>query len=336
MTGVQQYALKLSQYLKSHFKGDIEFVSPRGIIHHQLADKLGVHVVGNTNGFFWEQVELPFWLKKQGNPLLLNFGNVAPQYYNNQIITIHDLSTLEHPEWFSNKFSRAYKFILPGIAKSAKRIIAVSEYTKSRLIDFLHVEPNKVDVIYNSVEKPPEITNRQTANPYFLSIGSFSGRKNFLTLTKAFQLANLPDWSLKIRGDVEDKYRDDDLGEVFMRNPNIHYIEPLNYQAYLELMANARALVNLSLYEGFGMPNLEALALGTPVICSDIEVFREICGDCAIYVDPADDESLALILQEQSMKSTSEAERLRFNNRAAMFSTEKEGKKLLDLISRCS
>lgn len=333
MTGVQQYALKLSLYLKENFDGEIEFLTPNGIIHHQLAERLGARVIGNTNGFFWEQVELPFWLKKNGNPLLLNFGNVAPQYYSNQIITIHDLSTLEHPEWFSNKFSRAYKFILPGIAKSAKKIIAVSVFTKNRLIDFLNVDPNKVEVIYNSVEPNEGIIRHMEVNPYFLSIGSFSGRKNFLTLIKAFKQANLPNFALKIRGDVEDKYRDDDLGNVFMNNSSIHYIEPLNYQAYLELIANARALVNISLYEGFGMPNLEALSLGTPVICSDIEVFREICGEMATYVSPTNESQLAELLIQHSHKLCSEEEGLQLKTRAAMFSIESEGKKLLDLVS---
>lgn len=335
MTGVQQYALKLSQYLKLHFKGDIHFVTPKGIVHTPLAEKLNAQVIGNTNGFFWEQVELPFWLKKNGNPLLLNFGNVAPQYYSNQIITIHDLSTLEHPEWFSNKFSRAYKFILPGIVKTAKQIITVSEFTKTRLVDFLKIDPQKIHVIYNSINHHEKIPSPVETDPYFLSVGSFSGRKNFLTLINAFQKANLNDYLLKIRGDIEDKYRDDDIDNVFLKNPSIQYIEPLNYQAYLELICNAKALVNISLYEGFGMPNLEALSIGTPVICSDIEVFREICGDCATYVNPMDEASLTAILQAFSSTSVSDADKAKWKNRAALFSTEKEGKKLLDLIYNC-
>ncbi len=206
ITGVQQYALKLSIYLKQHFGNEIEFVSPSGILHDNLAEKLGVRIIGNTRGFFWEQVELPFWLKKEGSPLLINFVNVAPQYYSNQIVTIHDLSTLEHPEWYSNKFARAYKFMIPQVVQNAKRVIAVSNFTKQRLIELLKVAPEKIEVIYNSIDAV-DIQPVSTPEPYFLSVGSFSGRKNFSTLVKAFQMAAIPGYTLKIRGDVEDIFR---------------------------------------------------------------------------------------------------------------------------------
>lgn len=336
MTGVQQYALKLSLYLKNNLQEQICFVSPKGIQHNKLANQLEVKEIGNTKGFFWEQVELPFWLKKENSPLLINFGNVAPQYYSNQIVTIHDLATLEHPEWFSGKFSRAYKFMIPQVVKNAKRVIAVSEFTKQRIHKLLEVDLEKIEVIYNSIDSIGVGTKSENSENYFLSVGSFSGRKNFVTLVKAFQQANLPDFKLKIRGDVDGIYKGgEELEGLINHDERIQFIEPLNYTAYLDLVQHANALINTSMYEGFGMPNLEALALGVPVICSDIEVFREISGSCATYVNPLDLNEMAGLLRVAAKKKTTDAERQQLRTRAGMFKTEMEGKKLVNLISQC-
>lgn len=336
MTGVQQYALKLSNYLKENLKEEVCFVSPKGIEHTNLAKKLDVKEIGNTKGFFWEQVELPFWLKRENSPLLINFGNVAPQYYSNQIVTIHDLATLEHPEWFSGKFSRAYKFMIPQVVKSAKRVIAVSEFTKRRIHELLEVDVAKIEVIYNSVDSIGTGVKSDHTEKYFLSVGSFSGRKNFMALVKAFQQANLPDFKLKIRGDVDGIYKGgEELEALVNHDERIQFIEPLNYAAYLALVQNANALINTSMYEGFGMPNLEALSLGVPVICSDIEVFKEISGPCATYFNPEDSIEMARLLRLAAEQCPSEMQIKHLQSRSSMFKTEIEGKKLVALISQC-
>jgi glycosyltransferase involved in cell wall biosynthesis len=334
ITGVQQYALKFSLHLKEHLGSLVEFVSPTGIVHPTLAEKLGVQTIGNTRGFFWEQVELPFWLKKQGSPLLVNFGNVAPQYYSNQLVTIHDLSTLEHPEWFSQKFARAYKFMIPQVIQHSKMVIAVSNFTKQRMVELLKVDPQKIEVIYNCVDTP-EPTPPVTPSPYFLAIGSFTGRKNFTTLLQAFQQAAIPGYTLRIRGDQEDIFKEEKaLQQQVSGQGNLYFIEPLNYQAYLDLVKNATALINTSVYEGFGMPNLEALMLGVPVICSDIEVFREVCGPCAQYTDPLNADQLAALMHNLVRLGSTEAERNQRIHRSKMFNTTVEGKKLVDLVLR--
>ena len=335
MTGVQQYGLKLSLYLKQNLGDAAVFVSPGGILHDGLAEKLNVKIIGNTKGFFWEQVELPFWLKKEKSPLLINFGNVAPQYYSNQIVTIHDLSTLEHPEWYSSKFSRAYKFMIPQVVQNAKKVIAVSNFTKRRIVDLLGTDPDKIEVIYNTIEKDTSVSSQDHHQPYFLSVGSFSGRKNFTTLIKAFKGARFDNVKLKIRGDHEDIFKgEDELRELFNDNQQIQFIEPLDYVAYLDLIRNSLALVNMSIYEGFGMPNLEALSLGVPVICSNIEVFKEVSGSCATYVDPLNEDALRDALKDiwkNSGKENQQKERIR---QAEKFNIAVEGEKLVNLISR--
>jgi glycosyltransferase involved in cell wall biosynthesis len=336
ITGVQQYALKLSLFLKEHFPGKIDFVSPHGILHDQLAQKIGVKTIGNTKGFFWEQVELPFWLKKEGSPLLINFGNVAPQYYSNQIVTIHDLATLEHPEWFSNKFARAYKFMIPQVVQSAKKVIAVSQFTKNRLVDMLKLNPDKIHVIYNSIESIESDSRSDNHHPYFLSVGSFSGRKNFSTLVKSFLEADIPNYHLKIRGDDDTIYQgENDLKKLAQNSERIFFVQELNYTAYLDLIRNARALINTSIYEGFGMPNLEAMSMGVPVICSDIEVFREVCGKCAQYIDPLNPQAIVTELKRFAEHEDQEVDIKLRKEQAAQFKIENEGKKLVDLISQC-
>jgi len=335
MTGVQQYALKLSNYLKEKLGNEVEFVSPQGIIHTALAEKLDVKIIGNTKGFFWEQVELPFWLKKEKSPLLVNFGNVAPQYYSNQIVTIHDLSTLEHPEWYSSKFSRAYKFMIPQVVQNAKKVIAVSNFTKKRIVDLLETDSSKIEVIYNTIEKDNSNIIVDNHHPYFLSVGSFSGRKNFTTLIKAFKSADIEGVKLKIRGDNEDIFKGEgELIESAANHERIQFIEPLNYTAYLELIRNATALINTSIYEGFGMPNLEAMSLGVPVICSNIEVFREVSGHCATYVEPVNELELSEALKEILSRDSSQRDKSDRVKQASSFNISAEGEKLVNLITQ--
>src|SRR5687768_11068529 len=126
ITGVQRFAIEISKELKKA-NPQIKFIAPKEIIHHNLANELNAQLYGKMSGHFWEQLELPAYLKKQHSPLLINLANLAPVTYNNYIATIHDLSFLQFPKSYSRKFYYYYKFLIPKIAGRAKKIITVSE-----------------------------------------------------------------------------------------------------------------------------------------------------------------------------------------------------------------
>ncbi len=122
------------------------------------------------------------------------------------------------------------------------------------------------------------------------------------------------------------------MQEITNDQNSIYFIEPLNYDAYLDLIKNATALINTSIYEGFGMPNLEALSLGVPVICSNIEVFKEVSGTCASYVDPLDEDRLAELMKHLAVNGSTELEKKQRIERAMLYKIEIQGKKLVDLV----
>jgi len=141
ITGVQRYAIEICLLLKE-FDTQIVFLSPANIVHKNIAEKLGVKIIGKRSGYYWEQVELPRWLKKHDNPLLLNLCNMAPLSYNNSSITIHDIAVLKHKEWFSKKFYFFYSIVMPLLVKKAKKLFTVSEFSKAEIVSYFSVDPN--------------------------------------------------------------------------------------------------------------------------------------------------------------------------------------------------
>ena len=104
MTGVQRYAVEICLELKRMMGDDIEFVSPCNIIQKKYAEMLNVRIIGRHKGHIWEQIDLPSYLRKNDNPLLLNLCNTAPLFYKNKIVTVHDVAFMPYPQTFSKSF----------------------------------------------------------------------------------------------------------------------------------------------------------------------------------------------------------------------------------------
>src|ERR1700750_1071551 len=103
ITGVQRFAIEISKILRK-LNEEIFFVTHTGILDNQLASELGAIVIGKNQGTIWEQLDLRSYLLVKHKPLLVNFCNTGLLYYNNQIVTIHDMSYKVNPKWFSKKF----------------------------------------------------------------------------------------------------------------------------------------------------------------------------------------------------------------------------------------
>lgn len=331
VTGVQRYATEMSMQLKKLYP-KIKFVAPKNVIHKKLASGLEAEIYGNLTGHLWEQTELLRYLKSQGNPLLLNLANTAPISYKNQIVTICDLSFLRHPEWFSRKFYYYYRFLIPQITKNSLKIVTISKFSKNEIMNLLNISEHKIKVIYCGVDEKfinHTIANAAVSNKYknyILAVSSLDPRKNFKNLISAFKKLALPDTQFVIVGSENRVFANNEL-KKFINTRNIVFTGYVSDKELIALYKNAKLFVFPSLYEGFGLPPLEAMACGCPVVVSNVASLPEVCGDAAYYVDPYNVESIAEGMQKVLTDDTLRQSLIQKGiERAKLFSWEKSAK----------
>jgi glycosyltransferase involved in cell wall biosynthesis len=251
----------------------------------------------------WEQIFLPSAVHGR---LLWSPNNTGPIAVARQICTIHDLIPLDHPEWFSTRFSGWYSWLLPRLARRVEHIITISEYTKYRIVERLRVAPEKITVIPNGVDRrfsPRSAEEIQavrdalgiTAPSYLLCVGSLEPRKNLVRLLMAWrriQSRVAGETELVVAGAAGDSRVFRVLSTEADRT-GTHFTGYVPEEYLPALYSGALALVYPSLYEGFGLPPLEALACGTPVITSDRTSLPEVVGDSAVFVNPENTDSIA-------------------------------------------
>jgi alpha-1,3-rhamnosyl/mannosyltransferase len=213
---------------------------------------------------------------------------------------VHDLAVLRHPEWF-NRWTRTYSRVaVPRVVSAAQRVIAVSEFTRRELVDLLGVPEAKIRVVPNGIEEvfTPEGPRRD--GDYALAVGTLEPRKNLPRLVEAF--ARL---SAEVRQDrllvLVGALGWDTSETVDTLRRHSALVRELGHVDDDELRAlyrGAELFAYPSLYEGFGLPVLEAMASGTPVLTSRTSSLPEVAGDAAVYVDPRDIDSIASGLGE--------------------------------------
>jgi len=255
-------------------------------------------------GHVWEQLALPVSCRRS---LLWSPANTGPLACRNQVVTIHDLQQLEHPEWFATRFAAFYKFVIPRLVHRAARLIANSDFTKSRLVDVLNVAPDRIAVTPLGVD--PSVYHQWTgealrvglerygleAASYVLYVGSLQPRKNLAGLVRAWK-AIQPGLPSEMRLVVVGKAESPSMAAATRLPTNVGGLVSLGYVPDHDLpclYSGAAALVNLSFYEGFGLPALEAMSCGTPVLVSDTTAFPEVVGDCGILVPPGNQGAVA-------------------------------------------
>ena len=257
-----------------------------------------VRKIGSGHGQQWEQTSLQLWILQHKVPMLLNLCNSAPLALRKQIVTIHDMAFMEHPEWFSPAFAKWYRFLIPKIVKRSTSVITVSEFSKSKLLRWVKTTEDKIKVLSNGVyfeTKTSENTlpfDHKTEN-YLLCLGNNNPRKNLQTLIKAFSAFARDDVKLVVVGKDQAVFPKREKTD----HPNILWIEDISDEELVSLYKNAKGLVYPSFYEGFGIPILEALSFKCPVICSKLPVFEEIFGDIPIYFDPKNSDELTDIFK---------------------------------------
>src|SRR5260221_5017367 len=190
ITGVQRYLLSLLPHLPS----ELSSVKPSRALH-------------GIKGHLWEQFYLPTQLKHR---LLWSPGNTGPLGVSRQVVTVHDAAPLDHPEWFERKFALWYSALLPRLIRKVRAIITVSHFSKERIVRFTGVEPERIHVISNGVDRrfrpmdpataKASVTRLVLTDPYILFVGSLEPRKNLKMLLKTWQKGGVDGATLAVAG----------------------------------------------------------------------------------------------------------------------------------------
>jgi glycosyltransferase involved in cell wall biosynthesis len=207
------------------------------------------------------------------------------------VVTFHDLAVLRHPETF-NRWTRTYsRRVLPGVVRAATRLIAVSEFTKRELLDLLEVPPEKVRVIPNAVGEPFTADGDAAGGDYVLAVSTLEPRKNLARLVEGYRRAGLNGLPLLVAGAAG-------WGSVRVEGGGVRWLGEVQDEELARLYRGARAVAYVSLYEGFGLPVLEAMACGAPVVAGRNAALEEVSGGAAVLVDPLDPDAIAAGLHE--------------------------------------
>lgn len=290
VTGVQRYAIELCRQLKKLYGDKIRFVCPRNVVNYKVFKEFGASVIGQHTGHLWEQWDLPRYLKKQGSPLLINLSNTAPLRYRNKVTTIHDITYVRYPETFSKSFVALYRCVIPLVIKTSRHIFTVSEFSKKEISEFYNCSSDRISVVYNAVSGDFHriIDEELSKKKYFMAVSSVKANKNFIYILDAFQKFsdNNKDIELYIIGDLKSNSFQTLNIDKYLQNPQIKVLGRVSDEDLIRYYSNALAFLFPSLYEGFGIPPLEAQACGCPAICADASCLPEVFGESVLYCNP--------------------------------------------------
>lgn len=321
-TGVQNFALGIvKELLKIH--PEIEILTPGS--HNYEGIK--TTTVGIFKGVLWEQISLPLYLLKNKNPLLINLCNTAPLLYSNNIITIHDLA-FEQPDqkWFKKNFTNWYKFLIPRIALKAKLILTVSDFSKNELVKHYHLEDRKIRVIPNGSQEMSLTAGEKPDFKYVLLVSSNNPRKNAGWVIKNIELLTKNGYKLLMIDNPENSYNN----AGYSSTQSLIKYNYVSDSEYYSLLKNASALIYPSLYEGFGIPILESLSVGIPVVASNLAVFKESFNELPLYFELNDPGSFEKAIEAIKKKVITEND---IKQLKAKFNFANSAKELLSFIT---
>jgi len=315
-------------------KGCIEIIAPRKALDFPLKN-IPLRRCGILSGYFWEQVEFPLHAAGQ---LLLNLCMLGPVAVRRQVVVVHDATVKALPANFSWRFRTAYSLLIPLLCRRAARAVTVSEFSRREIGQLYRVNTKTMPVCSEGGDHITAVPADNTAierlgltgHKFFIGVGiSINSNKNLANLVAAFTQAKLDDTFLVLTGKRESRV----FGKFSEVNctavKNVGHVSDSELRALYE---HAIALVFPSRYEGFGLPPIEAMMCGCPVIVSDQPALVEVTGTAALRCGMDDVDGLAHLMQKiYADFSLREQLKARGRERARQFTWERTARLLLEL-----
>jgi glycosyltransferase involved in cell wall biosynthesis len=335
-TGVDRFAIELLRcWLPAHgADSDARIVVPRHAARLDKGELPTAHPLGTLDGHGWEQLELPVYCR---NDMLLNLCNTGPIAQRSQLAVLHDVGTVAYASSYSYSFRAWYRVLFSGLMRRARIIATVSSFSASDLMRYFRGKAGRIEVIPESGEHilraPADRSVLERLGlkdrPYILCVGSLAPHKNFAALARAaVMLSDLKVEVVAVGGGNSRVFASVARGVA----------RPAGHVTDAELRAlyeNARCFAFPSLYEGFGLPPLEAMQCGCPAVVSRRAALPEVCGDGALYCDPDDPADIARQLRAVLSSQLLWTEmRERGIARARAFSWRKAADHLQQILSR--
>jgi glycosyltransferase involved in cell wall biosynthesis len=323
MGGVERWAREMTARLPGLRPGAYVVARPpRGLAHRA--------------GQAWEQAVLPALARRRRAALVYSPANLAPVAWPRNVVVLHDVAALRHPEWYSPGYVAWQRRIVPRVARRARGVVTVSRFSRAQIAETLDIAPERIAVIAGGVDErfdpdagPGAPGALGLERPYVLTLSTRYPRKNQASLAPAARRLHERGIDLVAAG-----------GERgYMRaEPPLPGVRALGYvddELLPGLFAGARAFVLPSRDEGFGLPCLEAMASGVPVVAADSGGLPETCGEAALLVDPGDPDAIADAL-DRATADAAERARLRAAGleRAAAMSWQRAARETDGLLRR--
>lgn len=345
LTGVQRFAREIVVHLDQQIKDDPwasarrwVLLTPPGAVERLPLERFEQRPVGSGGGHLWEQTSLAYAAR---DGLLVGLANAGPVLHPRQLVVMHDAAVFRLPENYSWAYRLVHQSLSRRLAQSAT-LATVSNFSRGELAEILKCDPAAMAVVANAAtherraEYDPAILARLglQEDRYFLVVGSNSQNKNIGAAVRSFQQAGLTDRHLVIVGDVK--------ASVFgvsadLEGKGVVVAGRLSDAELGALYRSATALIFPSLYEGFGIPPLEAMAQDCPVLASDIPPVREVCDSAAEYFQPLDEGALTALLRRRAQDPDARRTWQALGRaRAARFTWSSSARRLLTLVQEMS
>lgn len=280
--GVERWARELAQRLPHLRPGGYAVARPSPALAHRA-------------GHAWEQLALPALAARRRAALIFSPANLAPLAWPRNVVLVHDLAGLRHPEWYATSYVAWQRALVPRVIRRAQHVVTVSEFSRAELEEMLGLERDRVSVVAGGVDARfdpdadpgPARRAHDLHRPYVLCVASRVARKNLAALAPAARRLGEVGVDLVVAGGGRPQLR---------AEPPVPGVRALGLvdDAHLPgLYAGARAFVLPSRYEGFGLTCLEAMAAGVPVVAAAAGALPETCAGAAVLVDPDDRDGLA-------------------------------------------
>lgn len=346
LTGVQRYAAEIVKAMdrllasgeapQQLLDAEWQILAPENAQTLAGLSRIQIKQVGSLQGHAWDQVDLA---RAAAGTRLVSLANSGPVLHRDHLVVIHDAQVFRRPDFFSRRYLALHRTLGHLLARTAT-IATVSTFSRNELADVLSLDPASIPVIANSaehfatVEPDVSIIDRLHLVPhqFFLFVGSMTKNKNVDTAIRAAERLGRPDFPLVVVGGDNSKVFG---GSTAAQSAGIVIAGRLKDEEIAALFSRATAFVFPSLYEGFGVPPLEAMFFACPVIASSADAVRETCDDAAVYFDPLSADELSARMRERiELGRISPAEQEKQRQRLSTYSWAKSAAAMLEFLAR--